>query len=54
MDHERPAASGLEKLVDKYRDQFRIAENLNHYHEKDLPRVEKQYVNYCLTTGQCR
>lgn len=53
MEYERQQGTGLEKLVDRYRGAFRIPENLNHYSEEDLPKVEKKYIHFCLTTGNC-
>jgi hypothetical protein len=47
------ASGGLESLVDKYRDQFRIPENTGHYDEQQLKEAEKRYVKYCLTSGKC-
>lgn len=54
MEYERPNSTGLERLVEKYRDAFRIPENLNYYSEEDLPKVEKKFLHFCLTTGRCR
>ncbi|MBW2368921.1 MAG: hypothetical protein JRH15_13655 [Deltaproteobacteria bacterium] len=45
--------TGLESLVDHYRMAFRIPENLNHYSEKDFRSAEKQYLRYCIRTGDC-
>ena len=42
MDSDRRQETGLERLVEKYRSQFRIPENLNHYSEEDLPVVDVQ------------
>lgn len=54
MADDRSRTSGLELLIDKYRDSFRIPENLNHYDEDDFQKAEKKYLHYCLSTGQCR
>lgn len=53
MEYESRHETGLEKLIDKYRDTFRIPENLDYYSEEDLPKVEKKYIHFCLTTGKC-
>lgn len=44
---------GIDRIVEKYRQQFRIPENLDHYAESDLHEAERQYLRYCLTTGGC-
>lgn len=44
---------GIDRIVEKYRQQFRIPENLDHYAEGDLHEAERQYLRFCLTTGVC-
>jgi hypothetical protein len=41
-------SSGMDRLVEKYRRQFRIPENLNHYSEADYQQAEREYLRYCL------
>lgn len=43
--------SGIERLVRKYKEEFRIPENLEHYTSEDYSRVEKRYVTFCLKNG---
>lgn len=47
------AASGMDRLVEKYRRQFRIPENLDHYSEDDFQQAEREYLRYCLGRGTC-
>ncbi|MBC2734610.1 MAG: hypothetical protein HF981_09655 [Desulfobacteraceae bacterium] len=44
---------GLDRIVDRYRQQFRIPENLDHYSDNDLHEAERQYLRFCLNTGSC-
>jgi hypothetical protein len=45
--------SGAKLLVKKYRETFRIPENINYYSKEDYQRAEKKYLKFCLTTGTC-
>lgn len=45
--------SGIDRLVEKYRRQFRIPENLNHYTEADFQQAEREYLRFCLGRGNC-
>ena len=44
---------GIDLIVDKYRQQFRVPENLNHYSDNDLHDAVRQYLRFCLTNGSC-
>ena len=44
---------GIDRLLDKYRERFRIPENLDHYSEADFHEAERQYLRFCLTNGSC-
>lgn len=46
-------SSGIDRLVEKYRRQFRIPENLNHYTEADFQQAEREYLRFCLMRGSC-
>ena len=46
--------SGVKLLVNKYRDQFRIAENLNYYSEENYKIAERKYLKYALNTGDLK
>jgi hypothetical protein len=45
--------TGAKLLVKKYRETFRIPENINYYSKEDFQRAEKKYLKFCLTTGMC-
>lgn len=47
------ATNGMDRLVEKYRQQFRIPENLNYYSERDFERAERAYLRLCLNRGSC-
>ncbi len=42
---------GIEQLVQKYKQEFRIPENLNYYAVEDYRTAEKQYVRFYLKNG---
>lgn len=44
---------GIDRIVDKYRQQFRVPENIEHYSESDFHQAERQYLRFCLTQGGC-
>ena len=44
---------GIDRIVDKYRQQFRVPENIEHYSERDFHQAERQYLRFCLTQGGC-
>ena len=44
---------GIDRIVDKYRQQFRVPENLDYYSKRDFHKAERQYLRFCLTTGEC-
>jgi hypothetical protein len=46
-------STGAKLLVKKYRETFRIPENINYYSKEDYQRAEKKYLRFCLTTGMC-
>ncbi len=48
-----PDTNGMDRLVKKYRRQFRIPENLNHYSEADYQLAERKYLRFCLSSGSC-
>ena len=52
MDYHQPTGrNGLESLLNRFRDAFRVPENLNHYSEKDFRIAEKKYISYCINYG---
>ncbi|MGA9535781.1 MAG: hypothetical protein WBR24_07715 [Desulfobacterales bacterium] len=51
MDSDGRAEEGIKQLVQKYKREFRIPENLNHYAVEDYRAAEKQFVRFCLKNG---
>ena len=45
--------NGMKLLVRKYRRQFRIPENLDHYTDKDYKTAEQKYIKMCVLKGNC-
>jgi hypothetical protein len=43
---------GIKHLVEKYRQDFRIPENLNHYTFEDYRIAEKRFIKFCLKNGR--
>ena len=44
---------GIDRIVDKYRQRFRVPENLDHYSDADYHEAERQYLRFCLSNGNC-
>ena len=53
MDAPPTQRQGIDLIVDKYRQKFRVPENLDHYSDDDFHEAERQYLRFCLTYGQC-
>jgi hypothetical protein len=51
MDFQDRSPHGIRQLVQKYKQDFRIPENLNHYADEDYHAAEKQFVRFCLKNG---
>jgi hypothetical protein len=43
--------NGIQRLIQKYRQDFRIRENLEYYSGDDYERAERGYVQFCLKCG---
>jgi hypothetical protein len=43
---------GIRLLLKKYKELFRIPENLNYYSEEDYRIAEKKFIKYALRTGK--
>lgn len=52
-DQSPTTTSGMDRLVEKYRRQFRIPENMDHYAEADFHQAEREYLRFCLGSGSC-
>jgi hypothetical protein len=44
-------ARGIKQLVEKYRQEFRIPENVKYYTHADYRNAEKQFIKFCLKNG---
>lgn len=45
--------AGIRRLVEKGRESFRIAENVNFYSEQDYKAAEKKYIKFCVIQQRC-
>jgi hypothetical protein len=48
MCNEVKEDDGIQLLIEKYREMFRIPENLNHYSKTDLKIAERKFLKYAL------
>jgi hypothetical protein len=48
MSKDSRSKSGIQLLLEKYRELFRTPENLNHYLDTDLRRAERKFLKYVL------
>jgi hypothetical protein len=48
MNISTGATSGIEMLVEKYRNEFRCPENTNHYSPDDFKKAERKFVKMRL------
>ena len=46
--------SGIKLLVEKYRKEFRIAENMNHYSEENYKIAERKFLKFALGIGDSK
>jgi len=46
--------SGIELVLEKYRRQFRIAENLNYYSEAHYKIAERKFIKFALSFGESK
>jgi hypothetical protein len=46
--------TGIQVLVEKYREMFRIPENLNYYSEEDYQAAERKFLKYALFSGKSK
>jgi hypothetical protein len=52
MNKSATGTKGLELVIKKYREKFRISENLDYYSDEDLKKAEKKFINYVLGRSQ--
>ena len=48
MDNISRSNNGVEKLIKKYRDEFRCPENTEYYTEIDYKTAERKFIKLCL------
>ena len=44
--------TGIELMIEKYREIFRIPENLSHYSESDFMTAERKFLKWALGGGE--
>lgn len=48
MEKAQRENAGIQLLLKRYRNVFRIPENLNHYSKKDYEIAERKFIKYVL------
>ena len=48
MERDLKKNVGIQLLLEKYRELFRIPENLNHYSETDYRNAERKFLKYSV------
>ena len=43
---------GIQLLLRRYRDKFRVPENFNHYSKADFREAEKKFLKYAIRQGK--
>ena len=46
--------NGIKLLVEKYRKEFRVAENLNHYSKDNYKIAERKFLKFALSIGDAK
>ncbi len=54
MKTEQNPPTGITLLIQKFRKEFQIPENLNYYSDEDYSEAEKKYLKWCLLEGKHR
>jgi hypothetical protein len=49
MGYSKNDGSGLRRLIQKFRNEFKRPENTEFYSEKDFKEAERKYVKFCLS-----
>lgn len=49
MPESKNGCRGLQRLIKKFRYEFKRPENLNFYSEADYKEAERKYIKLCLT-----
>lgn len=50
-DKESEGTQGLQRLVQKYKEEFKQPENTQYYSEEDYAAAQKRYVSFRLNHG---
>jgi hypothetical protein len=51
MDDTGEKNSGMQRLIETYRNQFQIEENLNYYSREDYRLAERKFLKFVLEKG---
>ena len=52
MKQNSKEPTGIELMIEKYKEQFRIPENLNHYSEADIRNAERKFLKWAIGCGE--
>jgi len=52
MKKKQSKTAGIDLLVQQYKKQFRIKENLNYYSKEDYKKAERKYLKFVLSEGK--
>ena len=52
MEKTSKKPTGIELMIEKYREIFRIPENLRHYSETDFRTAERKFLKWALGGGE--
>ena len=51
MNNETAPSTGAHRIVEFYREMFRIPENTKYYSSEDYKNAERQFLKYALSNG---
>ena len=52
MKNTSGSQTGIEMMIEKYKEIFRIPENLKHYSESDFRMAERKFLKWALGGGE--
>lgn len=52
MESQSKKNDGKKALIKKYRDFFRLPENLHYYSPEDFKEAERKFIKYALQKGE--
>lgn len=52
MEKTSKKPTGIELMIEKYKEIFRIPENLRHYSETDFRTAERKFLKWALGGGE--